>query len=108
MGLTCGVGAGYRVRMEMALVRKKELNLRDIFTYKKVGVTELRDKLKDFIDDEHPVIVSRDGEDKKVLVDYDMWMQMVRDLNVRLDAAESEEDVQKLARMLQKVLKRDL
>lgn len=61
-------------------VKEQTLDLKDITRYKNVGVTELRDNLKDFIegDDASPVVVYQRSEPKKVLVDYETWMQLLR------------------------------
>lgn len=78
------------------------IDLKDITQYRSVGVTDLRDNIKEYLegDDTGPILVYRRSDPKKVLVDYDTWMQILRNLD-----AGGGEELKAIARSLQKLVK---
>ncbi len=82
--------------------------LKDVTQYRSVGVTELRDKLRDFVelDNDGPVIVYRRSEPRKVLVDYDTWIQILRNTDVSGgELVKDDLTIENIARALKRVLK---
>jgi PHD/YefM family antitoxin component YafN of YafNO toxin-antitoxin module len=81
---------------------KENVDLKDITTYKNVGVTELRDNLRDFIEDSDtsPIVVSQRGKVRKVIVDYETWIQLLRNSDTSGNALVQDE----LAAVLRKLI----